>query len=296
MEVLMGNSSINSAFSIALFDYRRVDAIRTSADVNYYEMMLKQICPISQYVRLVGLTLSLSLSPSIYIYIYICICMRVCIYIYIYTMYIYICTYIPLKSKDLALEGLSPRTCFSNKRHHKDSKKVYLAYASKRTIFCPTGLQTGTRCSYMRQHVFFPSVCPGSPRTSILWQKGNMNVHTYFQGFEHDPTSTQQAILYILFKNFWYQCWTHNNFQFGIFDPRVHDFFVSFHDFFVSFHDFLMSFHGLSTVCPRVGPSQKKLCFVFVPQTVHMSRRKNRSAEEKIYFNPWNHEWILMGS
>ena len=58
----MGKSSINSAFSIALFDYRRVDAIRTSANVNYYEMMLKQICPNSQYVRLVGLTLSLSLS------------------------------------------------------------------------------------------------------------------------------------------------------------------------------------------------------------------------------------------
>ena len=206
--------------------------------------------------------------------------MRVCIYIYIYTMYIYICTYIPLKSKDLALEGLSPKTCFSNKRH----QKVSLAYTSKMTIFCPIGLQTGTRCSYMRQHVFFPSVCPGSPRTSILWQKGNMNVHTYFQGFEHDPTSTQQAILYILFKNFWYQCWTHNNFQFGIFDPRVHDFFVSFHDFFVSFHDFLMSFHGLSTVCPRVGPSQKKLCFVFVPQTVHMSRRKKPECRGKNIF------------
>ena len=39
-----------------------------------------------------------------------------------------------------------------------------------------------------------------------------------------------------------------------------------------------MSFHGLST-----GWSvAKKLCFVFVPQTAHMSRRKkNRRAEEQ---------------
>ena len=81
-------------------------------------------------------------------YMYAC----VYLYIYIYTMYIYICTYIPLKSKDLALEGLSPKTCFSNKRH----QKVSLAYTSKMTIFCPIGLQTGTRCSYMRQHVFSP--------------------------------------------------------------------------------------------------------------------------------------------
>ena len=85
--------------------------------------------------------------------------------------------YIPLKSKDLALAGLSPKTCFSNKRH----QKVSLAYTSKRTIFCPIGLQTGTRCSYIYATTFFfPSVCPGSPRTSILLQKGNMNVNTYF--------------------------------------------------------------------------------------------------------------------
>ena len=86
----MGNSSINSAFSIALFDYRRVDAIRTSANVNYYEMMLKQICPNSQYVRLVGLTLSLSLALYIYRYIY----MYVCVSIYIYTVYFYLYIYI----------------------------------------------------------------------------------------------------------------------------------------------------------------------------------------------------------
>ena len=33
-------------------------------------------------------------------------------------------TPIPLKAKDLALEGLSPKTCFRNKRH----QKVSLAY------------------------------------------------------------------------------------------------------------------------------------------------------------------------
>ena len=88
----MGNSSINSAFSIALFDYRRVDAIRTSANVNYYEMMLKQICPNSQYVRLVGLTLSLSRLLFTYIDIYICVCVS----LYIYTLYIFICTSISI--------------------------------------------------------------------------------------------------------------------------------------------------------------------------------------------------------
>ena len=137
-------------------------------------------------------------------------------------------------------------------------------------------------------NMFFPIVCPGSPQTSILpMQKGNMNVYiyiyiyTHFQGFGHDPPLTQQAILYILFKNFmefWYQCWAHQKFQFGIFDPRVHD-------FFVFFHDFLMSFHGLSTICPLDWSVAKKtLCFVFVPQTVHVSRQKKTKCRGRIIF------------
>ena len=50
-------------------------------------------------------------------------------------------------------------------------------------------------------HFFFPSVCPGSPRTSILpTQKKIMNVNTYFWGLEHDhwPGNPVQFVQFFL--------------------------------------------------------------------------------------------------
>lgn len=108
-------------------------------------------------------------------------------------------------------------------------------------------------------------------------------IYTYFRGLEHDPTMTQQAILCILFKNLWWKCWAHKKFGFRIFDPpcpRLFD-----------------CVPRLSTVCPRVGPSQKK--------TMSFSSNRSRvqaqktGVQRKKSVNPWkptNVSCILIGS
>ena len=142
--------------------------------------------------------------------------------------------------------------------------------------------QTGTRCSYMIIYVFicdnmfFPSVCPRSPRTSILpMQKGNMNVNfkihisevwstiphwpnrqscRFVQEFLASMLSTQE----ILVLDIWPPC------------PRL-------------FLCLSTTFLCLSTIfdCARVGPSQKTKLIIFFPSNCSHVQAQHRSAEEK---------------
>ena len=75
---------------------------------------------------------------------------------------------IPLKSKNLALENcFFPKTCFSDKKH----QKVSLACTCQRTIFCPIGLQTRTRCRYMQPFFFSPVSARGPPGLQFYQRK-----------------------------------------------------------------------------------------------------------------------------
>ena len=87
-------------------------------------------------------------------------------------------TPIPLKAKDLALEGLSPKTCFRNKRHLKVSLAFTWIYLQN-DVSVPLDCKLALGLAICDNH-FFPSVCLGSSRTSILpMKKRSMNIIIY---------------------------------------------------------------------------------------------------------------------
>ena len=140
----------------------------------------------------------------------------------------------------------------------------------------------------MRQHFFFPSVCPGSPRTSILLQKGNMNVNTNISKVSstipHWPNK-QSCTFYS--RIFGINAEHTTNSSLGYLIPAS----TTFSCLSTTFLCVSMTFWCRSTVCPRFVHGlvrRKKNSVLFLSlKPFTCPGAKNRSAEEKIYFNPW---------
>ena len=128
----------------------------------------------------------------------------------------------PLKSRDLALEGLSPKTCFSDKRH----QKVSLAYIYMQTDdflshWIANWHQRCSCCASNNPGVFGPISCGCLNSTCCRWNPcvfndiANVNVYAILMVFTilmvyvlHDIANTNcfsnvhaiLPVLYYLFK------------------------------------------------------------------------------------------------